>query len=69
VMVNRASFEQRAEADVTFALEWPQAAVSVRSTLDLRVRPRSYDVVIDLEVKQNGETLTTRHWARTFDRT
>jgi hypothetical protein len=69
VTVDRASFEQRAEADVTFALEWPEAAVSVRSTLDLRVRPRSYDVVIDLEVKENGETLTTRHWARTFDRT
>jgi len=69
VTVDRASFEQRAEADVTFALEWPEAAVSVRSTLDLRVRPRSYDVVIDLEVKQNGETLATRHWARTFDRT
>jgi uncharacterized protein len=69
VTVDRASFEQRAEADVTFALEWPEAAVSVRSTLDLRVRPRSYDVVIDLEVKENGEILGTRHWARTFDRT
>jgi hypothetical protein len=69
VTVDRASFEQRAEADVTFALEWPEAAVSVRSTLDLRVRPRSYDVVVDLEVKENGEILGTRHWARTFDRT
>jgi hypothetical protein len=69
VTVDRASFEQRAEADVTFAVEWPEAAVSARSTLDLRVRPRSYDVVIDLEVKQNDETLATRHWARSFDRT
>jgi uncharacterized protein len=69
VTVDRASFEQRAEADVTFALEWPEAAISTRSTLDLRVRPHSYDVVIDLEVNQSGETLTTRHWATTFDRT
>jgi hypothetical protein len=69
VTVDRASFDQRATADVTFALEWPQAAVSTRSTLDLQVRPRSYDVLIDLEVKENGETLATRHWARSFDRT
>jgi hypothetical protein len=69
VTVDRASFEQRAEADVTFALAWPEATVSAHSTLDLRVGPASYDVVIDLEVKENSETLTTRHWARSFDRT
>jgi uncharacterized protein len=68
VSVDTASFEQRAEADVRFALDWPEVSVSTRSALDVGVDADAYEVDISLDVQEDGEQIATRHWHRRIPR-
>ncbi len=66
VSVDPVTFEQRAQADVSFALTWPEAAVRVRSTLEVVADPADYRVEITLLAEQDGAIVRERTWARTF---
>jgi uncharacterized protein len=73
VAVDTRSFAQRAEGDVRFRLEWPEAIVETRARLDLRIGPTDYDVTIDLEaVELSGSgserSVGRRQWCRTLPR-
>jgi len=62
VEVDTLTFDQRAEADVTYRLSWPGIEVSTRSTLDLRINPDAYHVDIWLETREGGEVVGERRW-------
>ncbi len=71
--VDTRSFAQRAEGDVRFRLEWPEATVETRARLDLRIGATDYDVSIDLEAVElsgsEGErTVGRRQWRLTLPR-
>jgi uncharacterized protein len=68
VSVDTASFDQRAEADVRFELEWPEVTAATRSALDVGVDAEAYEVDITLEVRENGEQIAARHWHRRIPR-
>jgi hypothetical protein len=68
VSVDTQTFEQRAQADVSFRLEWPGVCVSTDSALDVRVGPDSYDVDIWLDVREGDEQVAERTWHRSFPR-
>jgi hypothetical protein len=42
--------------------------VSARSTLDLRATRESYEVVVELEVREDDRTLARRRWERSIPR-
>ncbi len=62
VEVDHHSFDQRAEAAVTFRLSWPDVEVSTRSTLDLRVGPAHYEVDIGLQAFEGDRLVGERRW-------
>jgi hypothetical protein len=68
VSVDTHTFEQRAQADVSFRLEWPDGCVSTNSALDVRLGPDSYDVDIWLDVRDGDEQVAERTWHRSFPR-
>jgi uncharacterized protein len=70
VSVDTETFEQRAQADVTFTVRFddPEVEVTARSRLDVRVNATEYDVHIDLECSENGEPVAERRWRRIIDR-
>ncbi len=68
VGVDLRSFAQWATADVAFRLSWPEAAVSTRSTLDVRIDAEAYDVTIGLEVTDGDRTVGSRRWQRRIPR-
>jgi hypothetical protein len=68
VSVDTQTFEQRAQADVSFRLEWPGVCVSTDSALDVRLGPDSYDVDIWLDVREGDEQVAERTWHRSFPR-
>jgi len=68
VMVDTATFEQSSWAKATFAVSWPDVEVSTSATMDVRVMPTSYEVVIDLVASQGVETVACRRWERSITR-
>jgi predicted acyl esterase len=73
VAVDTRSFVQRAEGNVRFRLEWPEATVETRARLDLRIGASDYDVTIDLEAVEftdsDGQHIVgRRQWHRTLPR-
>ena len=47
-----------------FQVDWPEATVSTRSTLDVRVDEQAYEVDITLDVRDSGEAFAERRWHR-----
>ncbi|HZJ07096.1 MAG TPA: CocE/NonD family hydrolase [Nocardioidaceae bacterium] len=68
VGVDLRSFDQWATADVEFELSWPDATVSTRSTLDVRVDAEAYEVTIVLEAREGDRVVGERRWQRRFPR-
>ncbi len=68
VHVDTRTFEQRAEADVTFSIRWAEVAVSTRSTLDVRIAADCYDVNVRLEAYEGDDPVGRRSWHRRFPR-
>ncbi len=62
VEVDHRTFDQRAAADVTFRLSWPDVEVSTRSTLDLRVGAEDYEVDIGLQAFEGERLVGERRW-------
>jgi uncharacterized protein len=68
VSVDIETFEQRAEAQTTFGIRWPDARVSVSSSMDLTATADSYAVSVDLIARDGTEVVGRRHWQRRFPR-
>jgi len=68
VSIDPVTYEQRAQADVSFALTWPEVAVRVQSTLDVTADAQEYRVEITLTAEQDGELVRERSWSRAFPR-
>jgi hypothetical protein len=69
--VDNATFDQRAESDVSFTVRYPDAGVpgiTVRATMDMTATAASYDVAIELECHEGDHEVARRRWARTFPR-
>ncbi len=65
VSVDNQTFAQHAEADVTYALQWPGVLAVTRSVLDVQVGPDSYQVSITLEAREgdvDGTLIGERRW-------
>ena len=69
VSVDTRTFEQRAESEATYAIRWPEATVSTRSTLDVRISADCYEATIALEAREGDNFFAARHWHRRFPRT
>ena len=70
VSVDTATFEQRAQAEVTFTLQFDEPGVEVvcRSRLDVHIDGTDYAVHTDLECLEDGKPLAERRWRRIFPR-
>ena len=68
VTVDTATFEQSSWAKATFVVSWPDVEVSTSATMDVRVMPTSYEVVIDLVASQGVQTVACRRWERSITR-
>jgi hypothetical protein len=68
VSVDRRTFAQRAVADTTLELTWPDIEVVVVSTMSLDVGPASYDVEIETSATHNGDEISRRTWSESIPR-
>jgi hypothetical protein len=75
VSVDTRTFAQRAEAEADYRVAWPDLVATTRSTLDVRIGPDAYDVVITLEAREGrpgeagpGELVGERRWERRLPR-
>ena len=68
VSVSSGTFDQRAEADCTFALTWPGIDIAVHSTMQVEVTGNGYDVVVAAAATQDGATFWTRTWTEHLPR-
>jgi hypothetical protein len=68
VEVDRATFEQRATARVTFALDLPEGPVRVSSDLDVRADPETFRVRIELSAHEGEQPVMSRSWSRVYPR-
>lgn len=68
VEVDRRTFAQRAEAEVTFELSWPGVEIATTSRLDLRATPESYEIVVDLTAVEDGVVVAERRWESSVPR-
>ena len=62
VSVDRRTHEQHAHAVTTFDLTWPEAAVQVRSTMDVTITGDGIDVAIETVATRDGDAVSTRTW-------
>jgi hypothetical protein len=72
VTVDRRTFAQRAEAQTTFRLTWPDVAVRVTSSMTVDVGPSSYDVRIEATAYEDDgfgeEQVAQRTWQESLPR-
>ena len=70
VSVDTVTFEQRAQAEVTFTLQFDEPGVEVvcRSRLDVHINGTEYALHTDLECLEDGKPLAERRWRRIFPR-
>jgi putative CocE/NonD family hydrolase len=68
VEVDRATFDQRATARVTFGLDLPDGPVQVSSDLEVRADQEAFSVRIDLVGSENHRPVMTRSWSRVYPR-
>jgi len=75
VSVDTRSFDQRAEAEAHYEIRRPDLVATTRSTLDVRIGPDAYDVVITLEAREGdpgtgaqGTLVGERRWERRLPR-
>ena len=63
VSVDRRTHEQHAHAVTTFDLTWPEAALQVRSTMDVSITVAGIDVEIETVATRDGERGLDAHLA------
>ena len=63
VSVDRRTYEQQAHAVTTFDLTWPEAAVQVRSTMDVSITGAGIDVEIETVATLDGDVGLHAHLA------
>ncbi|HTY71385.1 MAG TPA: CocE/NonD family hydrolase [Actinomycetes bacterium] len=70
VSVDTRTFEQRAQAEVSFTLRFDEPAVEVvvRSRLDVRVSATEYAVHTDVECFEDAKPVAERRWRRVVER-
>ena len=68
VSVQRQSFEQRAHAETTFTVRWPDATVTTHAVMDLVASEHAYDVEINLVAREEERIVGERQWSRRFPR-
>jgi predicted acyl esterase len=75
VSVDTRTFDQRAEAEARYDIRRPDLVASTSSTLDVRIGPDAYDVVITLEAREAvpgddgpGALVGERRWERRLPR-
>jgi hypothetical protein len=68
VTVDRRTFAQRAEADCTFRLAWPDIDVRVASTMRVGVTAEGYDVAIEAQAFEGDEPVGRRSWSERLPR-
>jgi putative CocE/NonD family hydrolase len=68
VVVDRRTFDQRADADCTYRLTWPDVDVSVRSAMHVEINQSGIDVAIDLQAYEGDELVCERRWAEKLTR-
>ena len=66
VSVDRRTHEQHAHAVTTLDLTWPEAAVQVRSTMDVSITGAGIDVEIETVATRDGAVVSTRTWREAF---
>jgi predicted acyl esterase len=68
VSVQHQSFEQRAHAETTFTVRWPDATVTTHAVMDLVTSTHAYDVEIKLVACEQRLIVGERQWRRRFPR-
>jgi uncharacterized protein len=68
VSVQRQSFEQRAHAETTLTIRWPEVTVATHAVMDLVTSSEAYDVEVTLVARDEGLVVGERHWNRRFPR-
>jgi putative CocE/NonD family hydrolase len=68
VTVDHRTFEQRAHAETSHTISWPEATVSSRGVLDLVADAECYRVSIVLEATDGDEVVGRREWHEDFPR-
>ena len=66
VSVDRRTHEQHAHAVTTLDVTWPEAAVQVRSTMDVSITGAGIDVEIETVATRDGAVVSTRTWREAF---
>ena len=62
VSVDRRTHHQHAYAVTTFDLTWPEAALQVRSTMDVSITVAGIEVEIETVAGRDGDVVSTRTW-------
>jgi predicted acyl esterase len=62
VSVDERTFVQKARADTTFSIQWPDAKVVSRAVMDLVADDQAYDITIELEAKEGDGVVGRRSW-------
>jgi uncharacterized protein len=68
VSVDEQTFEQVADAVAEYTIRWPEVTASASATLHLVADRDSYDVTIDLTVREGDEAVGERRWHEVFTR-
>jgi predicted acyl esterase len=68
VSVNRRTHLQRAHADTTYDLTWPDVSLQVRSVMDINITAAGYDVRIDVRATRDHAEVSHRTWQESFPR-
>jgi hypothetical protein len=64
VAADRRTFTQRASADCTYRLTWPEADVRVTATMTVEVIEDGTAVTIETEAFEGDTLVTRRTWGR-----
>jgi hypothetical protein len=62
VSVDRRTFDQRAHAEATYELGWPDADVEVRSVMDVALTRDGLTVDIETRALVDGVEVSSRSW-------
>ncbi len=68
VEVDRRTFDQRARSEVSFRVEWPEATVTTRATLDVTADAEAFAVTVRLVAREGEDVVGEREWQRRFPR-
>jgi hypothetical protein len=61
--------KSRVDATYWITMRWPEVTVRTASRMSVVGEADTYDVHMELEVQENGETKWTRNWDRKIPRT